>query len=153
MADDQLFDDIVERELFIELVADGCTEINAGLEVGWTPARTRRNLADPDFAALVDAARDRADGTIERALFHLAKGRNLGAIQMWLYNRSPERWRDVKRLEVKNETNVNVALVAATKEAILATLRDHGPAALQQNPQALTIGLDDDVIEGEIVDE
>jgi hypothetical protein len=129
--DDELFDDLVERDLFVELVADGCNEISAGFEVGWTPARTARNLADPAFREIVETAKLRADGSIERALFKLAKGGNLGAMQMWLYNRQPERWKDVKRIEVKQDTTFLVSLVESTKRAVMEMLGEHGPGALQ----------------------
>lgn len=129
---DELFNDIVERDLFVELVADGVSEINAGFEVGWTPSQTRRNMADPMFREIVDAARDRADGTMEKAMFDLGtKGKNLGAMQMWLYNRRPDRWKDVRRIEVKNETTINLGVVHSTKQAVMELLRERGPMALQ----------------------
>lgn len=145
MSDDRLYHDIVERELFLIAVADGIPEENAGYEVGWTPTQTRRNLQDTEFAEMVDAARRRADGTIEAALFRLAKNGNLGAMQMWLYNRTPERWKDVKRIEVKNETTINVGVIASTKQAVLELLAETGPAALQPVYQR------DDIIDAEIV--
>ena len=145
-AEDLLFDDIIERELFIELVADGASEINAGFEVGWTPNRTTRNLADPGFRECVEFAKNRANGTIEQAMFKLGKNGNLGAMQMWLYNRAPERWKDVRRIEVKNDTTINLGLVGATKQAIIELMRSGGPAALQPAPA-------DDIIDGEVVDE
>ena len=129
--DDELFNDIVERDLFVELVADGVPELNAGFEVGWTPSQTKRNMADPVFREIVQAAKERADGTIEAALFRLAKAGNLGAMQMWLYNRSPERWKDVKRIEVKNDTTINLGIVASTKQAVLEMLHEQGAASLQ----------------------
>ena len=128
---DGTYDDIVERELFLICLADGIPEDLAGYEVNWTPAKVRRVLAEPDFAEMVDAAKSRADGTIEAALHKLGRNGNLGAIQMWLYNRNPERWKDVRRIEVKNELNVNLSLVASTKQAVLEMLREVGPAALQ----------------------
>lgn len=131
MSDDVLFNDIVERDLFVELVADGVPEVNAGFEVGWTPAQTKRNLGDPMFREIVEAAKDRADGTIESALYRLARAGNLGAIQMWLYNRSPDRWKDVKRIEVKNDTTINLGIVASTKQAVMEMLRENGAASLQ----------------------
>jgi len=129
--DDELFNDIVERDLFVELVADGVPEINAGFEVGWTPSQTKRNLGDPVFREIVEAAKERADGTIEAALFRLAKAGNLGAMQMWLYNRSPDRWKDVKRIEVKNDTTINLGIVASTKQAVMEMLRENGAESLQ----------------------
>lgn len=152
MSDDRLFDDIVERELFLELVADGVTEVNAGFEVGWTPSRTRRNMADAQFRELVEAARDRADGTMEQVLFEMGKNKNFAAVQMWLYNRQPGRWKDVRRIEVHNELTVNLGLVASTKQSIIETIRERGAAALQP-PAGLPSGPDLGIIDAEIVED
>lgn len=147
MSDDRLYNDIVERELFLIAIADGIPEDNAGYEVGWTPAQVKRNMADPQFRDMVEAAKTRADGTIEQALFRLAKSGNLGAMQMWLYNRSPERWKDVKRIEVKNDMTINLGVIASTKQAVLELLAERGPAALQ--PASVS---DEDIIDGEIIE-
>ena len=50
---------------------------------------------------------------------------------MWLYNRRPDRWKDVRRIEVKNDLTVNFGTIAAQKAAILDILREQGPEALQ----------------------
>ncbi len=148
MAEDtnKAFDDIVERDLFVELVADGTPEMLAGMEVGWTPRQTRLNLADPMFFEIVEAAKEMADGTIEHSLFVLAKKGNLGAIQMWLYNRQSGKWKDVKRIEVQSEHHHSVSLVSATKTALAELIREAGPAALQAGGPL-------DIIDAEVVDD
>lgn len=149
--DDELFNDIVERDLFVELIADGVPELNAGYEVGWTPTQTRRNMADPVFREIVEAARDRADGTIEAALFRLAKNGNLGAMQMWLYNRKPADWKDVRRIEVKNETTINLSVVESTKQAVLEMLASRGAGALQ--PSYEPAAIEAPIIDAEVVED
>lgn len=144
--DNNLFDDIVERELFIELVADGIPPPLAGYQVGWTPKRTKMNLADKDFAEIVAAARDRMVDSIEKSLIDLAKSKNLGAIQMVLYNLRGDVWKDVRRIEVKTEHTVNIGEIGAAKQVIMEMLREHGTKALQPGG-----GLD--IIDAEIVDE
>src|SRR5450432_58973 len=96
------------RELFVILVADGIAEVNAAYEVGWTPRQLRTNLKDPSFVEMVQAARDRADGTIEGALFKVAAAGNFGAMQWWLLNRKPDTWKDTKRIEIRNDTTVTI---------------------------------------------
>lgn len=54
---------------------------------------THRN-DDPDFAEEEQLAMARADDTVVSALFQAAKDGNVTAIQVWLYNRRPEEWRD-----------------------------------------------------------
>src|SRR5688572_25121088 len=111
MSEDKLFDDMIERDLFLVAVAEGIPEINAGLEVGWTPHQTLRNLADADFAALVELSKTQADGIIEKILFDQAKKGNMSAIQMWLYNRQSSKWKDVKRIEVNQTHKIEVGVV------------------------------------------
>lgn len=138
------FDEMMQLEQFIELVAHGISPVNAGIEVSWSPAKTKRMLADPEIAEMLAAARDRADGLIEKALFDCAARGNVSAIQMWLYNRQPDQWRDVKRIEVRSEHKVTVAAVESVKVGVLELIREHGVGAMQ----ALNSGITD----AEIVD-
>jgi len=141
-----MFDDIVERELFLELIADGIPVNLAGFQVAWTPKQVKANLADPDFAEMVAAAEDRMIDSIEKALVDLARNKNLGAIQMVLYNKRPTLWKDVRRIEVKSEHTVNIGEISAAKAAVMQLLREHGTHALQPGG-----GLD--VIDAEIIDD
>lgn len=143
--DNRLFDDIIEREMFVELLAGGVCSVNAGIQVGWTPSQTKRNLSDPGFKELVEAALERADGSIEEALYAIAKRGNLGAIQMWLLNRQPDRWRDVKRIEIKNDVTVSVGMIEAVKRGALDLLREQGVMAMQ----ALDSG---EIIDAEVIE-
>ena len=146
MSDAKMFDDIVERELFVELVADGVPPQLAGFQVGWTPRQVKRNLADPDFAEIVAFAKERMVDSIEQSLVQLAKAKNLGAIQMVLYNLRGDQWKDVRRIEIKSEHTVNIGEIGTAKEVVLALLREQGTRALQPGN-----GLD--VIEAEVVDD
>lgn len=132
MPPETLYDDPLERELFLMAVAAGTPPDLAGIEVSWTPRRTRLNLADPDFAEMVRMAQDRSLDSIELALYKLAtEGKNLGAMQMILYNKRPVEWKDVRRIEVNQHTTISIGAVAATIEAAKALMREVGPAALQ----------------------
>jgi hypothetical protein len=50
--------------------------------------------ADPKFAEEVERAEMEANETVENALFEAAQSGNVVAIQVWLYNRMPDRWKD-----------------------------------------------------------
>jgi len=50
--------------------------------------------ADPKFAAEVERAEMEANETVENALYEAALSGNVVACQVWLYNRTPERWKD-----------------------------------------------------------
>ena len=147
--DDKLFHDIVERELFVELMAYGTSAMNAGIEVGWSPRQTKRNLSDPEFKELVDAACDRANGTIEKALFDTAAKGNVSAVQMWLYNKKPDEWRDVKRIEIRQDTQITIGMVQSVKQGALELLREQGVQAIQAlGPPAE----DHEIVDAEIVE-
>lgn len=136
---DREFERMEAMERFIDLVADGCPEVNAALEVGWTPRVMQSYLQDSSFRDMVSAARDRADGTIEQKLFAVAKGGNMTAIQMWLFNRQPERWRDLKRIEIHTDSTVKVEVVGAVKEAAMAMLNQLGVAKMQELPAFIDV--------------
>lgn len=140
-----LFDDMVARETFVELVAAGVSPINAGIEVGWTPRQTKANLADPEFQELVDFAEQRLIGSMEQTLVAVAQRGNVAALTLFLFNRAPDRWRDVKRIEVKADIKVTQGMVEAVKTGALELLREHGVGALQ----ALEAG---DIEDAEIVE-
>lgn len=129
--DDKLFDDIVERELFLELVASGTPAHLAGHEVGWTPRQTKRNIADPDFAELIGFARLRRDDGIEKVLYDVARKGNMNAIAMILLNRRADEFRDIKRIEVKNTHEVKGEIVHSVKQTVLELIAEHGVGNLQ----------------------
>lgn len=126
------FGNMIGRELFIELVASGVSLQNAALQAGWTPRQLKRELADKDFLELVDAAEERLIGSVEETLVAVARRGNVAAISMFLLNRAPDRWRDIKRIEIKNDVSVSLGMVASVKQGALELLREQGVAALQQ---------------------
>jgi hypothetical protein len=136
------FDDMVEIEQFIELVANGIHPVNAGIHVGWSPMKTKSKLSDPDFADMVSGACDRANATIEEALYAKAAAGNVSAIQMWLFNREPDRWRDVKRIEVRSEHKIEIGVVESVKVGVLDLLRSEGVGAMQALNQGTVIDVD-----------
>lgn len=129
--DDRLFDDIVERELFLDIVAHGTPETLAGHEVGWTPRQTQRNLADPAFAELVAYARTRRDDGVEKVLYEVAMKGNMNAIAMILLNRRGSEFKDIKRIEVRNTHEVKGEIVHSVKQAALELMREGSIEGLQ----------------------
>jgi hypothetical protein len=138
--------DVEACETFLEYVRAGVQPLSAGLAVGWTPAKTRQMLKDNEFNQLVQDAFEQADESVEQALYRAAIGGNVSAMQMWLYNRRPERWRDTKRIEVKSETTINLGVVQSVKQAAAELLREHGTAALQPGGAL-------DLIDAEVVED
>ena len=144
MSDTATFDELMGRELFVELVAGGVAPINAGIQVGWTPRQLKRELADRDFKELVDAASERLIGSVEETLVAVAKRGNVAAITLFLFNRAPDRWRDVKRIEIKNDLTVSLGMVASVKQGALELLRENGVEAIQSLGQPI---IDAEIVE------
>lgn len=144
MSDVATFEGMMGRELFVELVASGVAPINAGIQVGWTPRQLKKELQDVDFKELVDAAGERLLGSIEETLIAVAKRGNVAAITLFLFNRAPDRWRDVKRIEIKNDLTVSVAMVNSVKQGALELLREQGVGAIQ--------ALEVQIIDAEVVE-
>lgn len=142
--------DIAAQAQFLEAIADGVPPVLAGIEVGWSPAETKRRLKDHEFSELVRVHLDMSIDSVERALHRLAVSGHLGAMQMILYNRRPQDWKDVRRIEVKTQSSVQVAVVTATaKQIALELLKQGGAAAVQPggvlDVSSLEIGTGDGV--------
>lgn len=89
----------LKRAAYLDLLRQGNRRGAAAEAVG-VHRDTIRNtmIADPEFAAAVDAAEMDANEVVEDALFLQAKKGNTTAIQVWLYNRNPSRWKDQRNL-------------------------------------------------------
>lgn len=144
MSDTAVFDELIGRELYVELVASGVAPINAAIQVGWTPRQLKKELSDPDFKELADAAAERLIGSVEETLVAVARRGNVAAITLFLFNRAPDRWRDVKRIEIKNDVTVSLGMVASVKQGALELLREQGVGAIQS--------LESPIIDAEIIE-
>lgn len=136
-ADEATLREAMDVERFLESIAQGVPPILAGIEVDWTPRQTEARLADPEFKKLVDIYMDMSIDSVEKALHKLATGGHLGAIQMVLYNRRPDKWRDQRRVEIRTEHAAAPELVMAAREAIMAALNAPGGIAALQPGGAL----------------
>ena len=56
----------------------------------------RAMQSDAEFETAVNQAEMRANELVEDALFHSATNGNVTAQQVWLYNRNPDDWRDMR---------------------------------------------------------
>lgn len=128
-------DDALGREEFLNYIAGGTPRGLAGNEVGWTPRRLKLELADPEFEVLVEHAEMLKDDSVEKMLFEQAMKGVFPAIQMWLLNRRPEQWRDIKKIEIRTEGQVSINVVHSAREALKAAMQDNpsGTIAALQN--------------------
>ena len=70
---------------------------------------------DPEFASLADDAEMDANEEVEDALYMAATSGNVVAIQVWLYNRWPDRWRDARQAKVEISGSDDAPLIVRVK--------------------------------------
>lgn len=129
---DKEFQDLAERERFLNLVAAGTPAVLAGIEVGWSPGKTRRILADRDFGDLVAEAATVLDARVERVIVALALAGREWAVKLYAFNRMNERWRDVRHIDVHHTHEFDAHVMRATAEIARETLRQLTPAAVAE---------------------
>jgi hypothetical protein len=122
---------VLQRFEVLNAVANGAGRLHAAWEIGWDPRQMRRELEDPDFLEFVVDAENLVIESVEKALVEKAKAGVGWAVQFYLLNRSPARWKDVKRVEVVGTHQVNLNTVASAKAALLELIRERGAGALQ----------------------
>jgi len=93
------FDDI-KKAAYFESLRNGLGRMAAARSVGCTPEWMERLMRrDPEFKRSISQAELEANQKIENALFNAAESGNVVAMQVWLYNRMPDRWADRRRME------------------------------------------------------
>lgn len=116
-----------EKRRVVRLVSQGKPLSAAAEQVGFSLATVRRHIAmDPDFANALDEANDVLDDRAEGVLYDRAMDGNMTALQMWLYNRRPERWRDMKtvRQEITGAGGGPIAVAAVVATTLREVLHD-----------------------------
>lgn len=137
--------DAAKFEVWADALARGIGPLEAGAQVNWSPAKVRRLLADPDIANFIVDIEDMKDERIEHRLFQGADAGNATLILAWLYNRRPDRWKDVKRIVTETHVTADYTVVVNMREALGGMLRENGVAALQPG------GALDEIIDAEVV--
>ena len=114
----------LQKEEFLGLVREGVGPFHAAIQVGWTPAYAKKLAKDDlDFAELVVAAEEERDETIEETLYSMARNKHFGAVQLWLFNKHPDRWSDKKYIEVRTE-GVMVHVIDTARETLKGFLSE-----------------------------
>lgn len=93
--------DTIKKEKYLELLREGGRR-GASAKVVGVHRHTIANHMKKDkaFAKAVSEAEMDANEIIEDAMFEAARSGNTTAMQVWLYNRCPDRWADRRRYEV-----------------------------------------------------
>lgn len=116
-----------KKRAYLKLLSEGISKSAAATAVGVSGELVRLyRKRFKSWAAEEEKAQMAANDIIEDALFVTAKNGNVTAQQVWLYNRSPDRWADMRRHELtgKDGGPMLIALTATEQAAVLAELHD-----------------------------
>lgn len=124
-------DEVLE---FFSLVQGGAGVLTSAFAMGWTPHKLKKLMADPSFRDMMTEATTQQVETVEEKLYDLARRGNMRAIEMFLYNRSPDRWSPpTQRVKVESTKKIQVEIVDSAVEAARQLIQMPGAiAALQQ---------------------
>jgi hypothetical protein len=113
-----------EHEKFLSMVSYGVGVTNAGYEVGWTPAKTKKKLKDPEFAQLVADAQEMLAERFEQALYARAQAGNVPALQLVLYSKYGDRgWRPpAQKIQHEGSGKIDLVVVASVAAAVKETI-------------------------------
>jgi len=84
-----------KKKEYLDLLRDGGRRHASARSVGISPWTAVNHMnEDGEFRNEVELAEMEANERVEDALFMAAESGNVTAIQVWLYNRAPDRWTD-----------------------------------------------------------
>lgn len=93
--------DANKKAAYLELLRTGGRRMASARAVGINPRTVEKHMRRyPGFAQLLSEAEMEANEFIENALYKAAREGNVTAIQVWLYNRAPSRWKDQRNMKV-----------------------------------------------------
>ncbi|MFC1981083.1 class I SAM-dependent methyltransferase [Chloroflexota bacterium] len=96
--------DSIKKDEYLELLRQGHTRGLAASLVGIHRATVSTHMKkDKGFTEAVSEAESDAIGKVENALFEAATSGNVTAMQVYLYNRNPERWADRRSVRLAGE--------------------------------------------------
>jgi DNA-binding XRE family transcriptional regulator len=105
----------LRQERFLRAIAEEGLSKTAAAKVAGVHRDTVRVYENehPEFVKLREQAEMERIGQVENALFKAAIGGNVVAIQVFLYNRDPEHWRD--RRNIQHSGGVSLTVEQARK--------------------------------------
>lgn len=99
----------VKREEYLQLLREGSRRHAAARSIGVAPSTVARYAREhAEFARAIEEAEMEANQIVEDALFQAAASGNVIACQVWLYNRDPDRWMDMRRIGVNAQVSGEV---------------------------------------------
>jgi hypothetical protein len=141
---------------FLERIAQGDGPTVTGLALGWSPARTKRFMKNPEYAEIIDALQDARHENAERAIYHHMMLGNSTAMRLYAFCQMPHRgWVDRKHVNVvgheRREIVVSVQAALSEKLGEIAHRGDEAVAAIHSAFLEPDIPVDDDIEDAEVI--
>lgn len=107
--------DEIKRAAWLKLLESGEPRCLAARKVGLDPKTPERYMKRYSFFAQAASEAEMKgasyrDNTVVNALFEAAQSGNVTAIQVWLYNRQPNAWKDRRNVAVTGENGQPIKL-------------------------------------------
>lgn len=120
-------DEVME---FLEYVKGGVGPDTAAYACDWTPGQLKRLMADHDFQAAYRHTLNMQIETVEEVVYKLAMRGNTRMIELYLYNRSADRWSPpTQKVKIDKTTHHSVELVGSAVEAVRQAISEQGAIA------------------------
>lgn len=142
---------------FLSELAEGYGPDMIGLSLGWTPAKTKRFVGDPDRVEIIEAIREALNESVEHAILQHARDGNSTAMKLWAYNRMQHRgWADRRevRTQITSQAELVVSVRAGLQQAMGEMVAADGEDAIRRLQATFLPELEagDDIVDGEIVE-
>ena len=99
--------DALKKKKYIELIKQGGRRIASAHAVGISHQTFCNHMKkDRAFKRAVSEAETQVNQLVEDALYQAALNGNVVAIQIWLYNRAPNQWRDMRSLKIDEKLTI-----------------------------------------------
>lgn len=151
-------DDLRKMDQYVGAVRQGRGQLTCAIAIlGWSPAKYREMMRDPEFAEFMELALEMRYESVVESLYRAAthpKRPSVVAQQVILYSQHADRgWRPpTQRVAVSSESKISIETRDSRVASVLALVDRLGVAALQPGgdlDRALEAG---DIVDAEVVE-
>lgn len=115
---------------FLGYVKDGSGPETAAYALDWTPRQLKKLMSDEAFQRDLQQILEMKNEAIEETIYRLAMRGNTRMLELWVFNRVPERWAPAtQKIKIDKTTHHSVELVGSAVEAVRQAIGQQGAIA------------------------
>lgn len=114
--------ELAKRQAFIDAVATGTDPLLAGIEMGWSIYKAKQVIAE--MGDLIDLAQNVVDLRVSAVIADRALQGHEWAVKLWMFNRRPDLFRDVRHIQHTHTDALQPHVIAATIDAVKEVTRE-----------------------------